>query len=379
MTTDPIPLFDPQAQYARLRPAIDRRIHDVLEGGRYVLGAEVDEFEAALADLAGVDHAVTVANGTDALLIALLADGIGPGDAVFVPSFTFIATAGAVVAAGATPVFCDVDASTFNLDPGDLTRALAELPGHLRARAVIPVDLFGQPADYAGILEVAAAHDLLVLSDAAQSLGGALRGVPVGGIAPVTATSFYPTKPLGAFGDGGAILTDDGERAARMRDIRVHGGGRVAGLNSRLDTLQAAVLLAKLESFAADRDRRAEIATQYEAAFDGLVGRQQCPSDTVSAFAVYVILHENRDALQAALNHRGISSRAYYATPLHRTASMRRFHGGYGDLPGTDWLSERILALPIYPDLDDRDVARIRETVLSTVAECEVPMERLGG
>ena len=363
MTARPIPLFEPRAQYARLRARIDARLRDVLAHGRYVLGPEVAELETALARLAGVGHAVAVGNGTDALLIALLAEGIGPGDAVFVPAFTFVATAGAVVSAGATPVFCDVDRATFNIDPADLAARTARLPTGLRPRAVIAVDLFGQPADYPAIAAVAEAHGLLVVADAAQSLGGAHGDVPVGGLATVTATSFYPTKPLGALGDGGALFTDDPARADRMRAIREHGFGEMAGLNSRLDTLQAAVLLAKLETFEADRAQRSAIAARYDAAFAPHVGLQSCPPGVVTAHAVYAILSDRRDGLKDSLQARGIASRAYYATPLHLMPAMRRYAGGTGPLPASEWLSGRVLALPCHADLPDRDAERVCDAV----------------
>ncbi len=370
MAPHPIPLFDPQAQYFRLRAEIDARLRAVLEHGRFILGPEVTELEQALAARAEVDHVVTVGNGTDALTIALMAEGIGPGDAVFVPAFTFVATAGAVIAAGATPVFCDVDRSSFNLDPQDLARRVAELPAGLTARAVIPVDLFGQPADYPALREVAQAHGLFVVADAAQSMGGAHEGRPVGSLAPVTATSFYPTKPLGALGDGGALFTSDAERAARMRAIRVHGGPDRAGLNSRLDTLQAAALLVKLETIEADRARRDAIATRYDVAFSGGVGRQICPAGVQTAHAVYAILTDRRDAIRAALESRGIASRAYYATPLHLMPAMQRASGGPPSLPVTEWLSARILALPIYAELTDGDADRVAEAVLDALDLC---------
>ncbi|MGF1446704.1 MAG: DegT/DnrJ/EryC1/StrS family aminotransferase [Pikeienuella sp.] len=365
MTASQIPLFDPQAQYARLRSQIDARLRSVLEHGRYVLGPEVAELETALAGLAGVGHAVTVGNGTDALQIALMAQGIGPGDAVFVPAFTFVATAGAVVAVGATPVFCDVDRSSFTMDPADLMRRVERVPAGLTARGVIPVDLFGLPADYRAISEVAAAHGLTVVADAAQSMGGALGGAAVGGLAPVTATSFYPTKPLSALGDAGAILTDDAELADRCRAIRVHGGGELAGLNSRLDTLQAAVLLAKLEVFEADRARRRAVAARYDAAFAGHLDLQICPPGVASAHAVYAVLSERRDAISEALGQQGIASRAYYATPLHLMPAMRPYSEGPGQLPVTEWLCARILALPLYADISDAEADRVCDAVLA--------------
>ncbi len=369
MTDGPVPLFDPRGQVGRLRAEIDARVARVLDHGQYILGPEVGEFEERLADRAGVAHAVTLGNGTDALTLALLAEGIGPGDAVFVPSFTFVATAGAVVAAGARPVFCDVDPASFNLDAEDLARRAARPPDGLRPRAVIPVDLFGQPADYAAIGDVASAHGLSVLADAAQSFGGAREGAPVGSLARVSATSFYPTKPLGGVGDGGALLTADAELARRLRAIRVHGGGEIAGQNSRLDTLQAAVLLAKLATFEADLERRAAVAARYDAAFAGLVGRQICPPGTLTAHAVYAVLVARRDAVQAALTDRGIAHRAYYATPLHLMPAMRPFSEGAGSLPVTERLSAEILALPLHAELSDEQAARVIEAVVAAVGQ----------
>lgn len=367
--SDPIPLFDVQAQYARLREDIDARLRAVLDHGRYVLGPEVSALEAALSELAGGRHVVSCGNGTDALILALMAEGIGPGDAVFVPSFTFVATAGAVVAVGATPVFVDVDSASFNMNAADLEARVATVPDGLRPRAVMPVDLFGQPADYDAIGAVAAAHGLAVIADAAQSLGGGRNGVPVGALAPVSATSFYPTKPLGALGDGGAVFTDDADRAARLRSIRVHGGETRDGVNSRLDTMQAAILLAKLQSFTADRDRRASVAARYDAAFAGHLGLQVCAPGVSSAHAVYGILSPQRDALAETLKAAGIASRAYYATPIHLMASMAARSAGPGSLPVTETLTSQILALPLYADISDAQADRVIEAVLGAGAD----------
>ena len=368
MTHQPIPLFDVKAQYERLRSEIDEGVQRVLSHGGYILGTEVRTLEAALSARLGGTQTVSVGNGTDALLVALLSEGIGPGDAVFVPAFTFIATAGAVVSAGAVPVFCDVDPETFCLDPRDLARQIDGLAEGLTPRAVIPVDLFGQPADYPAIAEVSAAHSLLVIADAAQSMGAALNGAPVGDLAPVTATSFYPTKPLGGFGDGGAVFTRDTERADRMRLIRTHGGEQIDGMNSRLDTLQAAILLEKLKIFDDDRQRRAQIAAMYDEALAPHLRLQICPAGAESARAVYAVITDKRDALQAALTEAGIATRAYYSTPLHLTNAMRRFSGGPGTLPVTEHLGPRILAIPIFAELSEADVARVTDTVIAAVS-----------
>ncbi|QBF32702.1 DegT/DnrJ/EryC1/StrS aminotransferase family protein [Thalassococcus sp. S3] len=369
MTARRIPLFDVQAQYVRHRADIDARLQSVLDHGGFILGPEVGELETALARKAGIDHAVTVGNGTDALLIALIEAGIGPGDAVFLPAFTFVATAGAVISAGARPVFCDVDRETFNLDPADLARRIEEFSGDARPRAVMAVDLFGQPAEYGRLKEIAAEHGMEVLSDAAQSFGAALEGAPVGSLAPVTATSFYPTKPLGAFGDGGALFTQDADRAARMRAIRAHGNDEMHGMNSRLDTMQASVLLAKLASFDADRSRRAEIAGHYDAQLSDYVALQKSRKGLTNAHAVYAVLSDRRDALRSMLSDKGIDSRAYYATPLHLTPPMRPYSEGRGSLPNTEWLSRRILALPIYAELSDHDVERVGREVRSCLQQ----------
>ena len=274
---DPVPFIDLGAQYRRLKADIDTAIAGVLEDGRFVLGPAVAELEAALAARAGAAHAVTCASGTDALLIALMAEGIGPGDAVFVPGFTFPATAGVVALVGAAPVFVDVAEESCMMDPADLAVRAARVAdeGRLVPRAVIAADLFGQAADYDALAPIAAERGMLLVDDAAQSFGGASGGRPVGALAPVTATSFYPAKPLGGYGDGGALFTDDAAQAARWRSIRQHGQGdgkydivRV-GLNSRLDTLQAAVLLAKLPAFDAEIDARERVAALYDSLLAG--------------------------------------------------------------------------------------------------------------
>lgn len=372
MGHDPIPLIDLKAQYARLRPRIDQRLQAVLDHAGFVLGPEVGALEAELAQRGGVAHAVGVGSGTDALLLPLLAEGIGPGDAVFVPSLTFIATGGAVLMAGATPVFCDVDPHTFHLDVDDLVERAKRLPANLRPRAVIPVDLFGLPFDYASLSSFASSHGLLVLADAAQSFGGGRDEKPVGGLAPVTATSFYPTKPLGAFGDGGAILTDDEALAGELRKIRVHGQNQSGiaerlGLNSRLDTFQAAVLLAKLETFDADLRRRAEISARYDAALKGHVELQHRPTGAESTHAVYAILCDQRDRVREALSEQGIATRIYYESPMHLMPSMTRFNKDAKPIAVAESLSRRILSLPIYPEMVDAQVDRVSDAVITAL------------
>lgn len=372
--TTPLPFVDLKAQYARLKPRMDARMRAVLDHGQFILGPEVVELEAELVRFSGAAHAITVSSGTVALTISLMAEGIGPGDAVFVPAFTFAATAGPVLAVGATPVFCDVGPDTFNMGPADLERAVADVlaGGSLRPRAVIPVDLFGLPADYAAINAVAGAHGLFVLADAAQSFGASRGASRVGRLAAVTTTSFFPSKPLGCYGDGGAILTDDAGLAEVMRCIRVHGqdadGACVRlGMNGRLDTLQAAALLVKLEAFEDEIQARESLARRYDRALRGAVTLPPRIEGAASAWAHYSIVVDNRDGLRDALAALGIPARVYYPSPLHLQPAFRDYGGGPGSLPVSEELSRRILSLPIYPDLDEATVDRISDAVVAAL------------
>ncbi|MDP6352257.1 MAG: DegT/DnrJ/EryC1/StrS aminotransferase family protein [Alphaproteobacteria bacterium] len=366
----PLSFADLGAQYRRLKPAIDARIQAVLDHGRFILGPEVAELEDALAVYAGCAHAVGVASGTDALQIALMGEGIGPGDAVFLPAFTFTATAEVVALLGATPVFVDVDPRSFTIDCGDLARRLAALKD-LRARAVIAVDLFGLPADYAALRDLAGRHGLFLLADAAQSFGATLNGARVGTLAPVTALSFFPAKPLGCYGDGGALLTDDADRAARYRSIRAHGKGdgkydiERVGLNSRLDTLQAAILLAKLAAFDDDLTAREAVARRYDAALAGLVITPHRTNRSRSAWAQYAILLDDRAAMVEFLKTRGVPTAVHYPRPLHRQPAYAHFANG--PLPVSEMLCDRILSLPMHPDLDEAASQRICAAVKEAV------------
>ncbi len=363
----PIPFVDLKAQYVRLKTEIDAAITAVLEHGRFILGPEVAEFERRLAAHCGAAHAVSCANGTDALQIALMAEEIGPGDAVFVPSFTFTATAEVVLLLGATPVFCDVDGTDYNLDVADLERRVAEIhrEGRLKPRAVIAVDLFGLPADYTALNDLAARERLFLLADAAQSFGAAANGVKVGKLAPVTATSFFPAKPLGCYGDGGALLTDDDERAANYRSIRVHGqgGGKYEiariGLNSRLDTLQAALLLPKLAIFDDEIAARERLAAHYDTGLAGLVVLPGRRAGRQSAWAQYTIQLDERDRVAAALQAQGIPTAVYYPRPMHLQSAYAAHGTGPGSLPVSERLSARVLSLPMHPYLDDTGAERV--------------------
>lgn len=374
----PIPFVDLKAQYARLKPVIDARIHAVLDHGRYILGPEVAELEAELCRMSGARHAVGVASGTDALLVALMAESIVPGDAVFLPAFTFPATAEVVCCVGAEPVFVEVEAETFNIDVADLDRRIDAVreEGRLRPRAVIAVDLYGLPADYDAVHAVAERHDLFVIADAAQSFGARRDGRGVGTLAPVTAVSFYPAKPLGGYGDGGAVLTGDDTRADLLRSLRVHGEGdgqydivRI-GRNARLDTLQAAILLAKLEAFAEDLAARNAVAGWYDVRLDGVVATPGRPPATQSAWAQYTLVLDpgERDRVRDRLKAEGVPTMVYYPAPLHLQPAFARFGNGNGSLPVSEDLCRRVLSLPIHPDLDEGTVDRIAEAVRRAVA-----------
>jgi dTDP-4-amino-4,6-dideoxygalactose transaminase len=368
-----IALFDLQRQRARLERDIRRRMDEVLAHGQFILGPEVDELEKELARFTGAAHAITVSSGRDALAIALMAMKVGPGDAVFVPAFTFAASAASVVSVGAEPVFVDVDAATFNLDASDLDRAIIEVQaaGRLVPRVVMPVDLYGLPANYAAINAVVARHGLKVLADAAQSFGGAVGNTRVGALAPVSATSFYPTKPLGCYGDGGAVLAEDADVAEQVRMIRSHGRAGtgdeavVLGLTARLDTLQAAVLLAKLAAFDDELDRRAEIAARYTRALNGAVVTPIIPDGSRSAFALYTIRVPHRDDVRAKLDAAGIGTGLFYRLALHQHPAFRAYVGRA--LPVSEKLANEVVSLPVHPDLTDAEVDRVIAAVLAAL------------
>src|SRR4051812_37278890 len=319
--TPPIPFIDVGAQRRRLGRAIDDAIARVTTHCQFIQGPEVAEFEQALAAFCGARHAVGCASGTDALMLVLMAKGIGPGDAVICPAFTFCATAEVVVLVGATPVFADVDAATFNLDPPSVARACATARRQgLKPRALITVDLFGLPADYDALQDVAKAHGLFLLDDAAQSFGATYRGRKIGTLAPATATSFFPAKPLGCYGDGGAVITDDPALVETLKSLRVHGQGtdkydnvRI-GMTSRLDTIQAAVLIEKLKIFADEIKARDRVAQRYAAGLGDVSVVPIVPEDSTSIWAQYTIRLKPgiRDGLAAALKAQGIPTAVYY-------------------------------------------------------------------
>lgn len=367
-----IPFIDLQAQYGRLKPQIDAGIHAVLDHGQFILGPEVAQFERALGEFVGGAQAVGVSNGTDALMMALMAHDVGPGDAVYVPSFTFTATAEAVLMLGATPVFVDVLEDTCNLDAIDLTRAIAHTKS-LQPKAVIAVDLFGLPADYKKIADVALAHRLHLIADAAQSLSGAIGCTRVGMLAPMTATSFFPAKPLGCFGDGGALFTSDAEMAEKLRSIRAHGTGKEKydivriGMNARLDTLQAAILLVKLTVLDEERGNREKLSRYYDARLSNLVSLPARPGGYQSAWAQYTIQLDHRDQVQVALAQCGIPTQIYYPRPMHLQPAYSRYGDGVGSLPISEKLSRRVLSLPMHPYMPEDVAQRIGDALCTAV------------
>ncbi len=376
----PIPFIDVAAQRRRLGRAIDDAVARVLAHCQFIHGPEVCALETELAAFCGARHAVACSSGTDALLLVLMAWEIGPGDAVICPAFTFCATAEVVALCGATPVMADVETETFNLDPASLERAVATARRlGLKPRAVIPVDLFGLPADHDTIAAIAVAHDLLVLDDAAQSFGATYRGRKLGALAPATATSFFPAKPLGCYGDGGAILTDDDELAARLRSLRVHGestdkydAARI-GITGRLDTIQAAVLLEKLKIFPEEIVARNAAAQRYASGLAGITILPRVGNESTSVWAQYTIrlAPGRRDAFAAALKEKGIPTAIYYAKPLHRQAAYGRFPVVDGGLPVSERLAEEVISLPMHAYLEepvqDRVVAAVRQALAGSL------------
>jgi UDP-2-acetamido-2-deoxy-ribo-hexuluronate aminotransferase len=366
-----IPFIDLKTQYARLKPQIDKAIQEVLDDGRYILGPAVERLEAELAEYCGVRHAITCASGTDAIFMPLLAFGIGPGDAVFVPAFTFTASAEVILLAGAAPVFVDVEEDSFNIDLKDLERKIAETrsAGKLTPKAIIAVDLFGLPADWDGLNALAKHEGLHLIDDAAQSFGGSYHGKRVGSLAPVNATSFFPAKPLGGYGDGGAIFTDDDDLAAALKSIRVHGAGadryevvRI-GINGRLDSIQAAILSVKLAVLSDEIEAREHVATVYDAALHNIVTVPARIDGLRSAWAQYTIKTEKRAEVQARLKEAGIPTMIYYPKPMHLQAPYAPYGDGAGSLPVSETLCERVMSLPMHPYLNDDEAKRIAATV----------------
>lgn len=369
-----LPFIDLAAQQARIRNQLDGAIARVLEHGRYIMGPEVGEFEEKLAAFCGAKHALGCANGTDALSLALMALGVKTGDAVFVPSFTFAATAEVVPFLGATPVFVDVLPDTFNMDVESLKRAIAFAKAEgLTPRCVIPVDLFGLSADYDAIIPVARENGLFVIDDAAQGFGASYHGRTVGALADITTTSFFPAKPLGCYGDGGALTTDNDEYAALISSLRNHGQGadrydqQRIGMNSRLDTLQAAILIEKLAVFADEIEERQRVAERYSQGLKGRYGVPTVPEGLRSTWAQYTITTKSvaeRDEVISKTKAAGIPTAIYYPIPLHAQVAFREFPRDPNGLPVSDGFADRVISLPMHPYLGAQVQDKIIEAIL---------------
>jgi len=365
-----IPFIDLKAQRRRLGKRIDEAILRVVDHGAYIMGPEVKELEAKLAQFCGARHCVSCANGTDALGLVLMAWGIRPGDAVYVPAFTFVSTAEVVAWMGATPVFVDVLEGTFNMDPESLQAAIDATPGlGFTPRVVIPVDLFGQPADYRKILPIAEQHGLRVLADAAQSFGATLDGQRTGTFGDATATSFFPAKPLGCYGDGGAVFTDDDELAEKLKSLRVHGQGNNKydnvriGMNGRLDTIQAAVLIEKLAIFPDEIEARNCAATRYGELLRDSVRVPALIDGGTSVWAQYTVKVDDRDKVQERIKAQGVPTAVYYPIPLSRQTGYQHFSNAPSGVPVSESLSKRVLSLPMHPYLDIDQQSKIAVAV----------------
>ncbi|HEX2633493.1 MAG TPA: DegT/DnrJ/EryC1/StrS family aminotransferase [Bradyrhizobium sp.] len=370
---EPIPFIDLAAQRRRLGKSIDEAVSRVLGHCQFINGPEVARLEAELASFSGAKHVVSCASGTDALLMVLMAKGIGRGDAVLCPSFTFCATGEAVALIGATPVFVDVDEITFNMDPASLKRGIATARRlGLKPKAVMPVDLFGQSADHESIGEIAEAEGLFVLDDAAQAFGASYKGRRLGTSGLATATSFFPAKPLGCFGDGGAIFTDDAELAETLRSIRVHGQGSDKydnvrlGLTGRLDTIQAAILIEKLKIFEDEISARNRVAERYAQGLGNVVGIPRLAGGCTSVWAQYTIRLPkgcDRDAFAATLKAQGVPTAIYYSKSMHQQTAYRDFPVADGGLPVSEKLSADVISLPMHAYLEEPTQERIIKAV----------------
>jgi len=371
----PIELFDMKIQRDRVRAAVETGWSRVVDATAYIMGPEVEVLERQLGSFCGAKEVVSCASGTDAVWLPLLAMDIGPGDAVFMPSWTFTATAEGVCLVGATPIFVDVEIDSFNISPKSLKAAISQVKqdGALKPRAVITVDLFGAVADYDAINAIAHESDLKVIADAAQSFGATLHGKRVGSLADVTGTSFYPSKPLAAWGDGGAIFTDDAELAEVIRSIRVHGRGTKGkydnvrvGTNSRLHTLQAVVLLEKLKIFEEEFEQRQKVAARYADGLGNSVANQAILPDSQSAWGLYTVKLDGRDEVGRRLKERGVPTGVYYPRPLHMQTPYRDFPIAAGGLPVTEHLKDVVLSLPMHPYL----TAEQGEYICDSVRRC---------
>ena len=369
--------IDLKRQYEILEKEISQAVAKVLDSGQFIGGAAVTDFEKALADFVGVGHAIGCGNGTSSMEMALMALNVGPGDAVFCPSFTFIATAEVIALRGAEPIFVEIDPLTYNIDPADLSTKIQAVKkaGRLIPRAIIPVDLFGLPADYLAIEAIAAEHELFILEDAAQGFGGSIKGRRAGSFGQAGSTSFFPAKPLGCYGDGGALFTNDAALAETLRSIRTHGSGIEKyehvrlGTNSRLDAIQAAVLSVKLKAFPWELDERQRVAARYSAALASQMPVPHIPETYFSSWAQYTVRvpAEKRLNIMEFLKSKGVPTMIYYPKPLHLQPAFASLGGRAGDLPVSELASAEVLSLPMHPYLKDEEIDQICGFLLEAV------------
>ena len=353
--------IDLQAQYQRIKADVDARIHAVLDHGKYVMGPEIDELETALAKFAGAKHCVALSSGTDALLVAMMALDIGPGDEVITTPFTFIATGEMIGLLGATAVFVDIDAATYNIDEGLIEAAITP-----KTKAIVPVSLFGQCADKDAINAIGARHDIPVIEDAAQSFGATYKGKRSCNLSGLAATSFFPAKPLGCYGDGGAAFTDDADLDKRMRELRNHGQDRQyhhprLGINGRLDTLQAAILLSKLDIFPDEVSARERVGARYSEALKDVVKTPEIAQGNTSVYAQYTIEVDNRDQFRERMSAADVPTAVYYPVPLNRQPAL------YSDvaIPISEAAADRVVSLPMHPYLSENE----QDSVIQAVRE----------
>ena len=363
-----IPFVDMAAQQASIKDELDKRLADVLSSGKFILGPEVKELEEKLANYVGTKYCITCASGTDALQIALMALNIGAGDEVITTAFTYIATGEVIAQVGATPVFVDIDPVTYNIDPSKIEAAITD-----KTKAIIPVSLYGQCADFVEINAIAEKYNLAVIEDGAQSFGATYKGKRSCGLSTIGCTSFFPTKPLGCYGDGGAIFTDDEKLAKAMDQIHRHGQDRRyhhirMGLNSRLDTLQAAVLLAKMMKFDEEIKRREEVGKRYTSLFKDIKGIETpvVKDDNTCVYAQYTIIVENRDELQVKLKEKGIPTAVHYPIPLNKQPIFENM-SHVGEIPYAEYVAEHVISLPMSAWLKDEDMDYIVATIKELV------------